>query len=320
MNKRIFVAGHRGMVGSAIIRQLNQRNNVEIITRTRSELDLLNQQAVNAFFASECIDEVYLAAAKVGGIHANNTYPADFIYENLIMECNIIHAAHSNNVQHLLFLGSSCIYPKLAQQPMLEAALLTDTLEETNEPYAIAKIAGIKLCESYNRQYGRNYRSVMPTNLYGENDNFHPDNSHVIPALMRRFHEAKLNNAKEVVVWGTGTPMREFLFVDDMAAASIHVMELDNEIYQANTQPMLSHINVGTGVDCTIREMAETMAKVVGFKGDVVFDSTKPDGTPRKLMDVTRLADLGWQYKISLEQGLTHTYEWFLANQDNFRK
>ena len=320
MNKRIFVAGHRGMVGSAIVRQLNQRNNVEIITRTRSELDLLNQQAVNEFFANERIDEVYLAAAKVGGIHANNTYPADFIYENLMMECNIIHAAHSNNVQHLLFLGSSCIYPKLAQQPMTETALLTDTLEETNEPYAIAKIAGIKLCESYNRQYGRDYRSVMPTNLYGENDNFHPDNSHVIPALMRRFHEAKLNNDKEVVVWGTGTPMREFLFVDDMAAASIHVMELDNEIYQANTQPMLSHINVGTGVDCTIREMAETMAKVVGFKGDVVFDSTKPDGTPRKLMDVTRLADLGWQYEISLEQGLTHTYEWFLANQDNFRK
>lgn len=308
------------MVGSAVVRQLSQRNNVEIITRTRSELDLLNQQAVNEFFANERIDEVYLSAAKVGGIHANNTYPADFIYENLMMECNIVHAAHSNDVQHLLFLGSSCIYPKLAQQPMTEIALLTGTLEETNEPYAIAKIAGIKLCESYNRQYGRDYRSVMPTNLYGENDNFHPDNSHVIPALMRRFHEAKLNNAKEVVVWGTGTPMREFLFVDDMAAASIHVMELDSTIYQANTQPMLSHINVGTGVDCTIREMAETMAKVVGFKGDVVFDSTKPDGTPRKLMDVTRLADLGWQYKISLEQGLTHTYEWFLANQDNFRK
>lgn len=320
MKKRIFIAGHRGMVGSAIVRQLSQRTNVEIITRTRNELDLLNQQAVNDFFANEHIDEVYLAAAKVGGIHANNTYPADFIYENLIMECNIIHAAHSNDVQHLLFLGSSCIYPKLAQQPMTEAALLTGTLEETNEPYAIAKIAGIKLCESYNRQYGRDYRSVMPTNLYGENDNFHPDNSHVIPALMRRFHEAKLNNDKEVVVWGTGTPMREFLFVDDMAAASIHVMELDNETYQANTQPMLSHINVGTGVDCTIREMAETMAKVVGFKGDVAFDSTKPDGTPRKLMDVSRLADLGWRYSVSLEDGLTHTYQWFLANQNNFRK
>ncbi|WP_146145232.1 GDP-L-fucose synthase [Photobacterium kishitanii] len=320
VKKRIFVAGHRGMVGSAIVRQLSQRDNVEIITRTRDELDLLNQQAVNAFFASEHIDEVYLAAAKVGGIHANNTYPADFIYENLMMECNIIHAAHSNNVQHLLFLGSSCIYPKLAQQPMTEAALLTGTLEETNEPYAIAKIAGIKLCESYNRQYGRDYRSVMPTNLYGENDNFHPDNSHVIPALMRRFHEAKLDNDKEVVVWGTGTPMREFLFVDDMAAASIHVMELDNNTYQANTQSMLSHINVGTGVDCTIREMAETMAKVVGFKGNVAFDSTKPDGTPRKLMDVSRLADLGWRYSVSLEDGLTQTYQWFLANQNNFRK
>ncbi|MGR5311893.1 GDP-L-fucose synthase [Photobacterium damselae] len=320
VKKRIFVAGHRGMVGSAIVRQLSQRDNVEIITRTRSELDLLNQQAVNDFFAEARIDEVYLAAAKVGGIHANNTYPADFIYENLMMECNIIYAAHKNDVQHLLFLGSSCIYPKLAKQPMTESALLTGTLEATNEPYAVAKIAGIKLCESYNRQYGRDYRSVMPTNLYGVNDNFHPDNSHVIPALMRRFHEAKLNNDNEVIVWGTGTPMREFLFVDDMAAASIHVMELDNEIYQANTQPMLSHINVGTGVDCTIREMAETMAKVVGFDGDVVFDSTKPDGTPRKLMDVSRLADLGWRYSISLEEGLTHTYQWFLANQDNFRK
>ncbi|HIF9074995.1 TPA: GDP-L-fucose synthase [Photobacterium damselae] len=320
VKKRIFVAGHRGMVGSAIVRQLSQRDNVEIITRTRSELDLLNQQAVSDFFAEARIDEVYLAAAKVGGIHANNTYPANFIYENLMMECNIIHAAHQHDVQHLLFLGSSCIYPKLAEQPMTESALLTGTLEATNEPYAVAKIAGIKLCESYNRQYGRDYRSVMPTNLYGENDNFHPDNSHVIPALMRRFHEAKLNNDNEVVVWGTGTPMREFLFVDDMAAASIHVMELDNETYQANTQPMLSHINVGTGVDCTIREMAETMAKVVGFEGDVVFDSTKPDGTPRKLMDVSRLADLGWRYSVSLEDGLTHTYQWFLANQDNFRK
>ncbi|ELI6450156.1 GDP-L-fucose synthase [Photobacterium damselae] len=320
VKKRIFVAGHRGMVGSAIVRQLSQRDNVEIITRTRSELDLLNQQAVNDFFAQGDIDEVYLAAAKVGGIHANNTYPADFIYENLMMECNIIHAAHQYDVQHLLFLGSSCIYPKLAEQPMTESALLTGTLEATNEPYAVAKIAGIKLCESYNRQYGRDYRSVMPTNLYGENDNFHPDNSHVIPALMRRFHEAKLNNDHEVVVWGTGTPMREFLFVDDMAAASIHVMELDNETYQANTQPMLSHINVGTGIDCTIREMVETMAKVVGFEGDVVFDSTKPDGTPRKLMDVSRLADLGWRYSVSLEEGLTHTYQWFLANQDNFRK
>ncbi|EIY4765799.1 GDP-L-fucose synthase [Vibrio cholerae] len=320
VKKRIFVAGHHGMVGSAIVRQLVQRGDVEIITRSRRELDLLNQNAVNDFFAAEHIDQVYLAAAKVGGIHANNTYPAEFIYQNLIMECNIIHAAHLSNVQHLLFLGSSCIYPKLATQPMTEAALLTGLLEATNEPYAIAKIAGIKLCESYNRQYGRDYRSVMPTNLYGENDNFHPENSHVIPALMRRFHEAKQRGDAEVVVWGTGTPRREFLYVDDMAAASVHIMELDNDTYQANTEPMLSHINVGTGVDCTIREMAETMAKVVGFEGKVVFDSSKPDGTPRKLMDVSRLTALGWHYQVNLLQGLTKTYQWFLANQDNFRK
>ncbi|MFA0052396.1 GDP-L-fucose synthase family protein [Vibrio breoganii] len=317
--KRVFVAGHRGMVGSAIVRQLDVRDDVELITRTSSELNLTNQEAVDAFFAQENIDEVYLAAAKVGGIHANNTYPAEFIYQNLMIESNIIHAAHSNGVQHLLFLGSSCIYPKFAEQPMTEKALLTGILEETNEPYAIAKIAGIKLCESYNRQYGRDYRSVMPTNLYGLNDNFHPQNSHVIPAIMRRFHEAKLNGDKEVVVWGTGTPMREFLYVDDMAAASIHVMELDVETYEANTEPMLSHINVGTGVDCTIREMAETMAKVTGYEGDIVFDTTKPDGTPRKLMDVSRLESLGWTYQVSLEKGLSTTYQWFLENQDSFR-
>jgi GDP-L-fucose synthase len=318
--KRIFVAGHNGMVGSAIFRQLQVRDNIEIITRTRTELNLLSQIDVQDFFKEQSIDEVYLAAAKVGGIVANNTYPAEFIYENLTIQNNIIHSAHVAGVQHLLFLGSSCIYPKLAEQPMTEHALLTGMLEPTNEPYAIAKIAGIKMCESYNRQYGRDYRSVMPTNLYGENDNFHPENSHVIPALMRRFHEAKLNNDAAVVVWGSGKPMREFLHVDDMAAASIYVMELDNSTYAENTQEMLSHINVGTGVDCTIRELAETMAKVVCFEGDVEFDATKPDGAPRKLMNVERLKGLGWQYKTSLEVGLSSTYDWFIANQESFRQ
>ncbi|WP_237067319.1 GDP-L-fucose synthase [Microbulbifer guangxiensis] len=317
--KRVFVAGHHGMVGSAIVRQLQNDPSIELVLCARAELDLVNQQAVGEFFAREAIDQVYLAAAKVGGIVANNTYPADFIYENLMIEANIIHAAHSAGVQQLLFLGSSCIYPKFAEQPMAEGALLTGVLEPTNEPYAIAKIAGIKLCESYNRQYGRDYRSVMPTNLYGENDNFHPENSHVIPALMRRFHEAKLAGDAEVVVWGSGNPMREFLHVDDMAAASVHVMNLSGEVYQSCTEPMLSHINVGTGEDCTIRELAETMARVVGFEGEIVFDSSKPDGTPRKLMDVSRLADLGWRYSISLEQGLKSTYAWFLENQDSFR-
>jgi GDP-L-fucose synthase len=318
--KRVFVAGHKGMVGSAICRQLLQRPDVEVVVRSRSELDLTSQAAVQDFFARENITEVYLAAAKVGGIHANNLYPAEFIFENLMIECNIIHSAHLANVQKLLLLGSSCIYPKLAEQPMTEAALLTGTLEATNEPYAIAKIAGIKLCESYNRQYGRDYRSVMPSNLYGANDNFHPENSHVIPALMRRFHEAKLSGDSQVVVWGSGTPMREFLHVDDMAAASIHVMELSEELYEANTQPMLSHINVGTGSDCTIRELAETIAKVVGFSGQVIFDASKPDGTPRKLMDVSRLTALGWRYRYDLETGLTMTYRWFLEHQDDFRK
>ena len=279
--QRIFIAGHNGMVGSALVRQLENLPDSQLIVRNRNELNLVDQHAVQQFFKAENIDQVYLAAAKVGGIHANNEYPAEFIYENLMIEANIIHAAHLAGVQKLLFLGSSCIYPKMAEQPMTEAALLTGTLEPTNEPYAIAKIAGIKLCESYNRQYGRDYRSVMPTNLYGENDNFHPENSHVIPAMMRRFHEAKLANASQVVVWGSGKPMREFLHVDDMAAASVYVMNLKSKIYQANTQPMLSHINVGTGVDCTIRELAETMKKVVGFKGDLVFDTSKPDGTPR---------------------------------------
>lgn len=317
--QRVFVAGHRGMVGSAIVRQLEQRADIELVLRDRTQLDLLDSNAVQAFFRDSQIDQVYLAAAKVGGIVANNTYPAEFIYQNLMIEANIIHAAHLSGVQKLLFLGSSCIYPKLAKQPITESELLQGTLEPTNEPYAIAKIAGIKLCESYNRQYGRDYRSVMPTNLYGPHDNFHPSNSHVIPALIRRFHEAKLANAAEVVVWGSGTPMREFLYVDDMAAASIHVMELDSSIYQANTQPMLSHINVGTGVDCTIRELAETVARVVGFTGKVAFDATKPDGTPRKLLDVSRLKALGWQYSVSLEAGLEQAYAWFLANQARFR-
>tara|TARA_E500000081_G_scaffold155073_1_gene194255 strand:+ start:3030 stop:3989 length:960 start_codon:yes stop_codon:yes gene_type:complete len=317
--KTIFVAGHRGMVGAAITKQLERRTDVKLITKSRSELDLTNQLAVSAFFAESNIDEVYLAAAKVGGIHANNTYPAEFIYENLMIEANIINAAHTNDVQKLLFLGSSCIYPKLAQQPMTENALLTGTLEETNEPYAIAKIAGIKLCESYNRQYGRDYRSVMPTNLYGPNDNFHPENSHVIPALLRRFHEAAKRGDSEVIAWGSGKPMREFLHVDDMAAASIHVMDLDNETYQANTQPMLSHINVGTGEDCTIRELVETVAKVTGFTGEIKWDTSKPDGAPRKLMDVSRLRALGWKHTYNLEEGLKHAFDWFLTNQDNFR-
>jgi GDP-L-fucose synthase len=318
--KKIFVAGHRGMVGSAIVRQLQERGNCELVLRTRSELDLTSQQAVAEFFKSEQIDEVYLAAAKVGGIIANNTYPADFIYENLMIECNIIHSAHVVGIQKLLFLGSSCIYPKLAEQPMAETALLTGALEPTNEPYSIAKIAGIKLCESYNRQYGRDYRSVMPTNLYGPHDNFHPENSHVIPALLRRFHEAKLNGDAQVVAWGSGKPMREFLHVNDMAAASIHVMELDKATYNANTEVMLSHINVGTGVDCTIRELVETVAKVTGFEGKIVFDASKPDGAPRKLMNVDRLAALGWQYTYTLEAGLKDAYQWFLDNQDSFRQ
>jgi GDP-L-fucose synthase len=318
--RNIFVAGHRGMVGDAIVRGLQKDARNRIVTATRSELDLTNQAAVAKFFEENKFDQVYLAAAKVGGIHANNTYPADFIYENLVIQSNIINAAHVNGVQQLLFLGSSCIYPKNAIQPMPESALLTGELEPTNEPYAIAKIAGIKLCESYNRQYGRDYRAVMPTNLYGQNDNFHPENSHVIPALLRRFHAATVAADEEVVVWGSGTPMREFLHVDDMAAASIHVMNLDGASLKALTQPMQSHINVGTGLDCTIRELAETIARVTGYQGRVVFDASKPDGTPRKLLDVTRLNQLGWKASIDLETGLRATYKWYVANILNARK
>lgn len=317
--KTVFVAGHNGMVGSAIVRQLKNRDDVQLITRTRSELNLVQQAEVDAFFAENQIDEVYLAAAKVGGIHANNTYPGEFIYENLMIEANIIHSAHAHGVQKLLFLGSSCIYPKLAAQPMSETELLAGKLEATNEPYAVAKIAGIKLCESYNRQYGRDYRAVMPTNLYGPHDNFHPQNSHVIPALLRRFHEAVQSNASEVTAWGSGTPMREFLYVDDMAAASVHVMELAHSVYIENTESMLSHINVGTGQDCTIRELVETVANVTGFTGDIRWDTSKPDGTSRKLMDVSRLRALGWEASVSLEEGLRTTYDWFLTNQDSIR-
>lgn len=319
---KIYVAGHRGMVGSAIVRQLQSLHCVSgvpaanVITRTHAELDLTNQAAVQAFFAQEKPAQVYLAAAKVGGIHANNTYPADFIYQNLMMQANVIEAAFRNGVQKLLFLGSSCIYPRMASQPMREDALLTSTLEPTNEPYAIAKIAGIKLCESYNRQYGVShgvdYRSVMPTNLYGPSDNYHPENSHVIPALIRRFHEAKLANAPSVAIWGTGTPRREFLYVDDMAAASVHVMQLPKATYDKHTSPMQSHINVGFGSDVTISEVAQTIAQTVGYTGQIEFDTTKPDGAPRKWMDSSRLNNLGWQAQVNLHEGLAKAYADFL--------
>jgi GDP-L-fucose synthase len=314
LNDKIYIAGHRGLVGSAIVRQLEERGFTNLLMRTHKELDLTNQAQVQNFFQQEKPDYVILAAAKVGGIHANNTYPADFIYQNMMIEANVINSAYENKVKRLLFLGSTCIYPKAVEQPMREDALLTDLLEPTNEPYALAKIAGIKLCESYNRQYGTDFRSVMPTNLYGINDNFHPENSHVIPALMRRFHEAKVNNDAEVVVWGTGKVMREFLYVDDMAEASLFVLELDGQTYKANTQPMLSHINVGTGVDVTIREMAETMKQVVGYEGRLAFDATKPDGASRKLIDITRLKRMGWEYSVDLEEGLQKTYAWYLNN------
>ena len=317
--RKIYIAGHRGMVGSAILRQLQARNNaggaLTLITRTHAELDLTDQAAVRDFMTVEAPDVVILAAARVGGIMANNTYPADFIYDNLMIECNVIHQAFAAGVKQLLQLGSSCIYPRDAAQPMAENALLTGTLEPTNEPYAIAKIAGIKLCESYNRQHGVDYRSVMPTNLYGPGDNFHPQNSHVLPALIRRFHEAARDGLDEVVIWGTGNPKREFLHVDDMAEASLFVLDLPQDIYTANIQPMLSHINVGTGREVSIGELAQMVAEVTGFKGKLGFDTSKPDGTMRKLMDVSRLADMGWRAQIELKQGLQETYNWFLRQE-----
>jgi len=308
---KIYIAGHKGMVGSAIVRQLQTRldSDIQLVTKTHKDLDLTNQHQVNDFISSEKPNQIYLAAAKVGGIYANNIHPVDFIYQNLMIQSNIIHAAHKNNIQKLLFLGSSCIYPKSVKQPMQEEALLTGILEPTNEPYAIAKIAGIKLCESYNRQYNRDYRSVMPTNLYGPGDNYHSENSHVIPALIRKFHEAKNNNTSKVVIWGSGKPRREFLYVDDMADACIHIMNLDKEIYQKHTKTMLSHINVGTGQDLTIKKLAETLAKIIGFKGKMEFDITKPDGPKRKLMDSRRLNNLGWYPKFDIEKGIKQTYK-----------
>ncbi|WP_299987442.1 GDP-L-fucose synthase [uncultured Ruegeria sp.] len=319
--RRIYVAGHGGMVGGAILRKLQQRrqagDEIELITRTRAELDLTNQAQVQAFMRSERPDIVVLAAARVGGIHANNTYPADFIYENLMIECNVIHQAFAAGVKRLLQLGSSCIYPRETGQPMREGALLTGPLEPTNEPYAIAKIAGIKLCESYNRQHGVDYRSVMPTNLYGPGDNFHPENSHVLPALIRRIHEALSEGLDEVMIWGTGKPRREFLHVDDMAEASLFVLDLPRDVYEANTHPMQSHINVGTGRDISIAELAATVARVIGFDGRIVCDPSKPDGTMQKLMDISRLTDMGWRARIGLEDGIRQTYEWFLDQPES---
>ena len=319
LNAKIYIAGHRGMVGSAIVKQLTAAGHQNLLVRSHDELDLTDQAAVRNFMQQERPDIVILAAAKVGGIHANNTYPAEFIYENLMVEANVIHQAWAIGCQRLLFLGSSCIYPKLAEQPMQESALLTGPLEATNEPYAIAKIAGIKLCESYNRQYGTDYRSIMPTNLYGHHDNFHLKNSHVIPAMIRKFHDAKVNQSEAVTLWGTGTAKREFLHVDDMAAATIHIMGLSKERYQSITEPMFSQLNIGTGIDITIKELAETIQEIVGFEGDILWDNTKPDGTPRKLMNVDKIKTLGWQARISLRDGLNDTYQWFFTNQNEFK-
>lgn len=318
--QRIFVAGHRGMVGSAIIRQLALRSDCDILTASHQDLDLTDQTAVNRFFSEHPIDQVYLAAAKVGGIGANSNYPADFIYQNLMIQNNVIHAAHQNNIQKLLFLGSSCIYPKFAQQPILEEALLTGYLEPTNEPYAIAKIAGIKMCESYNRQYGRDYRSVMPTNLYGIHDNFHTENSHVVPALIRRIHEAKQHHESEVAIWETGTPLREFLYVDDMASACLHIMDLSAEAYSKHTHPMRSHINIGTGEEVSIAQLAYAIKEVIGYTGVLKFDPNQPDGTPRKLLNSQKLQQLGWRAKYQLKEGLKMTYDWYRENEDQLRQ
>jgi len=314
LNEKIYIAGHLGLVGSAIVRELEIKGYSNLLLRSHKELDLTNQREVNNFFQDEKPDYVILAAAIVGGIHANNTYPADFIYQNMMIEANVIHSAYKSNIKRLLFLGSTCIYPKRAKQPIQEDSLLSNVLEPTNEPYAIAKIAGIKLCESYNRQYGTDFRSVMPTNIYVINDKFHSENSHVIPALMSRFHQAKTNNDSEVVVWGTGKAMREFLYVDDMAQASLFVLNLDKKTYQANTKTMLSHINVGTGKDTTIKDMAEIMKDVIGFKGKLTFETSRPDGVPRKLTDISRLSNMGWQAKVNLREGLEKTYEWYMKN------
>lgn len=314
LNAKIYIAGHLGLVGSAIVRELEIKGYTNLLLRSHKELDLTNQMEVNNFFQDEKPDYVILAAAIVGGIHANNTYPADFIYQNMMIEANVIHSAYKSNIKRLLFLGSTCIYPKVAKQPIQEDSLLSNVLEPTNEPYAIAKIAGIKLCESYNRQYGTDFRSVMPTNIYGINDKFHSENSHVIPALMSRFHKAKINNDSEVIVWGTGKAMREFLYVDDMAQASLFVLSLDKKTYQENTKTMLSHINVGTGKDTTIRDMAEIMKDVISFKGKLSFDTSRPDGVPRKLTDISRLSNMGWHSKINLREGLEKTYKWYVKN------
>ena len=318
-NSKIFVAGHRGLVGSAIVRKLKNEGYDNLVLKTRQELDLRDKKAVESFFKTEQPEYVFLAAAKVGGIQANNTYPADFIIQNIEIETNVITSALQVGVKRLLFLGSSCIYPRECPQPIKEEYLLTGPLEPTNEPYAIAKIAGIKMCESINRQHGTDFRSLMPTNLYGPGDNFHPENSHVIPGLLRRFHEAKIRGDKCVEVWGSGRPRREFMHVDDLASACVYIMNLDKDIYDNFTQPMLSHVNVGVGKDCSIKELAETIAEVVGFDGEICFDTSKPDGTPQKLLDISRISALGWSAKISLEEGLKHTYQWFLENKESLR-